>query len=226
MIQTVPYRSHKRKITDKTVLCLDARFGFKDISFVNPKIITANGGAVIKEIAGRRAYYFDGVDDYLSIPDADIWNFTDQTTVEMWAYFENNSGAVKPLIAHNGYNSSANGGGWNIDFYTQDAIRFQFFDASGGVKYAVSSAAVLVLSGWYHIAVTRLGNIVNIFINGTLSGTSSSFVDYYPANTGLTIGAMWLDGSISQFGKGYFDQIHITKGIARYTGNFTPKWRE
>lgn len=83
------------------------------------------------------------------------------------------------------------------------------------------------LDTWYHIAVVRSGGQLHFFVDGrslgppaTIApGTSYGDLDGQPS---LTVG-----NYVGQVGavrgvNGYLDNIRITKGIARYTANFTP----
>ena len=70
---------------------------------------------------------------------------------------------------------------------------------------------------WSHIAITRQSGLVRVFVNGTLStsGTGTTDLQQYP----LVIGA---NSNGSENINAYIDDLRITKGVARYTANFTP----
>ena len=70
---------------------------------------------------------------------------------------------------------------------------------------------------WRHIVYVRNGNVITLYINGTSVATQAFS------------GPMKEDGSndflITVVGSGlngYMQDVRITKGIARYTANFTP----
>jgi len=67
---------------------------------------------------------------------------------------------------------------------------------------------------WYHIAGVRSGSNCMLFKNGILqqSGTASDNI----SGTAITIG-----GSSSSYSF-YLDELRLSKGIARWTSNFTP----
>ena len=74
---------------------------------------------------------------------------------------------------------------------------------------------------WFHIALSRdSSSYVNLFINGVLQGRGS----YANTNAGntkpLTLGCN-NDGYGSKM-TGYIDDFRFTKGVCRYTSNFTP----
>jgi len=71
---------------------------------------------------------------------------------------------------------------------------------------------------WYHLAITRSGNVWRAFVDGIKigeftnamsAGAGSNF--YIGCETGQ---GAWLNG--------YIDELRVSKGIARWTSNFTP----
>jgi hypothetical protein len=73
---------------------------------------------------------------------------------------------------------------------------------------------------WFHTAIVRSGNTFYLFVDGILGNyvTSAQAISDYAAP--LEIGRAHPTGG-GNF-KGYMDEIRITKGAARWTGNFTP----
>lgn len=79
----------------------------------------------------------------------------------------------------------------------------------------------LTLNAWNHIAITRDGDNWRTFINGVkdvdivVSGTISEAGIYTPLIGKIT---GWARATFD----GYIDEFRISKGIARWTANFTP----
>jgi len=71
-------------------------------------------------------------------------------------------------------------------------------------------------SQWYHIAVTREGSSLKQFVDGTQLGTTVT------DNTNYADGLTWIGYGGSGYFNGYMSDVRITKGLARYTANFTP----
>ena len=72
---------------------------------------------------------------------------------------------------------------------------------------------------WYHYAVTRSGNTFRMFINGVLEDTQTSTGSLNIGLGGFRSG--WsFDGGNGYF-NGYIQDMRITRGLARYTSNFT-----
>jgi len=69
---------------------------------------------------------------------------------------------------------------------------------------------------WIHVAITRQSLTRRVFFDGVLAGSNTDSASY--ASTSVTIGGA---GGEANF-NGYLDDVRITKGVARYTSNFTP----
>ena len=94
---------------------------------------------------------------------------------------------------------------------------------SASSELAVYYSSAFYLSGftpvadtWYHIAWTRSGTSCRLFVDGIQKGTTASNA-HNVNNTNLRIG---YDG-VDYFG-GYIEDVRYTKGLARYTADFTP----
>ncbi len=94
------------------------------------------------------------------------------------------------------------------------------YTASGGFTYfngsnAISSG-VITNNTWYHVAITRASGIVRLFVAGTAFG-------FYGEAGAINPGAF----RIGYYNGGnpagrYYDEIRVTKNVARYTASFTP----
>ena len=78
----------------------------------------------------------------------------------------------------------------------------------------------LELDAWSHLAVVYNGTTVKLFINGFLVTSSNMTWPVYQTN-GYLIGRRW-DNAASPYFTGYVEDMRITRGVARYTGTFTP----
>ena len=87
-------------------------------------------------------------------------------------------------------------------------------DNSGSNMGAASAGS------WQHIAITRSGTSVRLFSDGTLRGTLTWTKDF--THNQIDIGRYALSFGTIYVYDGLIDDLRITKGIARYTANFTP----
>jgi hypothetical protein len=100
----------------------------------------------------------------------------------------------------------------------------QFGGSGNGVEVwfnsqTASSSANLVANGWHHIAFVRLNGVCTIYVDGV----AGSFSATDNTNITTTAGTIGLDTySGARIFNGYIDDLRITKGVARYTANFTP----
>jgi hypothetical protein len=92
----------------------------------------------------------------------------------------------------------------------------------GGTGYSVLSTTAITDTNWHHYAFTRYGNYLHLYIDGTEVGTSANV-------TGLTVNSSTYKAAIGRPGEyagssfnGKIDEFRFTKGLARWTGNFTP----
>lgn len=78
----------------------------------------------------------------------------------------------------------------------------------------IETSGTLIANTWQHVAVSRASNTLKIFLNGSEVGSGTS-------TWALSLNTIFNDMYSQQF-SGYFDDLRITKGVARYTSNFTP----
>jgi len=161
---------------------------------------------------GTGSMQFDGTGDYLesspnSTFDLDNGNFT----VEFWFNSNDISASQTAISLIDG------GGGWVIRLNASKIALVPYI--SGSFQFVLGDITTLSSDTWYHIAVTRDGNDFKLFINGTLEDSETNSVTL-PSGKKLNVGR-W-NGYDSRDFNGYIDDLRITKGVARYTANFTP----
>lgn len=132
---------------------------------------------------------------------------TGDLTVELFAYFASTAGGVL-LNAGDGTT------GWFFQ-YTSGTIYF----GSIGVYHSVSWTPTV--NTWYHLAWTRSGSTNRVFVDGTQIGSNVTDSTSHASSADLQIG-YYQPGGPGFFVDGYLDEIRLTKGVARYTSNFTP----
>lgn len=82
--------------------------------------------------------------------------------------------------------------------------------------------ATVSISGWSHVAVVRASGVITIYLNGVSVKTDSTAFNNNDTDL-LYIGSNTSSGGNSAYSYvGYLDEFRITKGVARYTANFTP----
>ncbi len=96
-----------------------------------------------------------------------------------------------------------------------------FSSSSNNTSWDVASAVVIgaiVIDTWYAWAVSRVGSSIYLFMNGTLNNTVTFAGSLLATTTVVNIGCFTGAGN---FMHGYNDELRVTKGIGRYSANYT-----
>jgi hypothetical protein len=176
---------------------------------------------------GGASGLFNGNGAYLSTPNSPDWTFgSGDFTIDLWVRFNSLpvNGAYEALLAQVQSASPINL--WGLYVYNNAGTyqwRFRVWSANSLVIATQKNAAVaLQANTWYHVAVVRSGNSWYIFQNGIQCGTTDSYSASVPGfAASVTIGTD-LTGTGASWLNGYIDELRISKGVARWTTNFTP----
>jgi hypothetical protein len=155
-----------------------------------------------------RALHFDGSNDYVAVPDSDLWTFgSNDFTIELWANFDTQGGGT---IGHPGdiFIGCDEGGGPSNKWFFALGGGYLNFAINGpgiGQKFFPRALFSPTVGQWYHLGVTRKGNIYTLFIDGT-PVKSEVNNDVIPnPDAPLTIGQAEGIG----FMNGYLDEVTI-----------------
>ena len=195
-------------------------------SSLNPKTVTAVGNAQISTAQskfGGSSIAFDGTGDYLTIPQSSSFEFPGSFTIECWAWLVSLPSAYNAFIESLNFNNED--AQWHFGVSNDNKLLFYYHYPSRGVTNSSSkSAATLVTGQWNHSAVSRdASGSGRLFINGAQDGSfteAGQFVNIQP--NPYQVGRSKIGGSYSLGLNAYIDDLRITKGVARYTANFTP----
>ena len=196
---------------------------FTDSSAV-PKTVAALGGAVVstaqskwggasissENTAGARVQINSHADFNMGAGDF---------TVECWAYVvARNASNFESFVAHRittGYY-----GFWLCIDQATGYPEFSMCNTSLSI-FRATSTTTFPLGQWVHLAGVRNGSQITLFVNGVQAAiTAVSGTNYGSTEPVLLFGAS--DGDARFKLNGYVDDLRITKGVARYTSNFTP----
>ncbi len=119
-------------------------------------------GATSNWISGPAASHlnFDGVNDYVTLPNESNFDFTNQMSVEFWM----NSNVANPdqwdALVVKGDDS------WRVHLNATGTV---YFTCSAGASTLNAISTTIVTDGnWHHIAATLGGNSAKIYIDGVL----------------------------------------------------------
>ena len=148
-------------------------------------------------------------------------NFAGQDfCIELWVYPVTKE-LYGNIIGHSGASSSTDGFALQWASTPTNTVRFlSGYLGSGVWTLDQTSVLTVALNTWTHIAVTREGQILRVFINGVIAiSINSAATLWYEQGSGtFNIGAGYGN---NRFGVGYIDEFRIRKE-AVYTGNFIP----
>ena len=166
--------------------------------------------AVVKYGTGSLA--FDGTGDYLSTPSTPVFG-TGDFTIEFWVYFnEVNNSTVKYLYDFR--NASAT----SASFLAQEASNsWTYLNGAGAGISTGWNSGTFTADTWYHVAISRSSGTTKFFVDGTETSSVADTSNY--ANETFILVSRY---TAANFLNGYIDDLRITKGLARYTANFTP----
>jgi predicted secreted protein len=165
--------------------------------------------------------YFDGSGDYVFVPASSFLDIS-SSDITIEGYFYTTSTSVKQGV-------------W--EFYSDDSNYARLFfeggngnvlrltlNSAGTLRLNATGTTTLSINTWYHIAVTRdhSSGAWKTYIGGVqdtgASGTESAAVDTSLWNFEIGRDLAGTD----RYWAGYIQDFRFTKGLARYTANFTP----
>jgi len=188
----------------------------------NVNNVTANNGAQISttqsKFGGSSIEFLSTANTGLSVSPSNDFQFgTGDWTIEAWTYQQSlNQYSALFEIGNHSNNSSLFIGVGNDGFL-----------AFSGAFFGPQSSSPSTTNVWQHIAVTRSGDLLYFFRDGVIQGTGGytfnrNLTDISTVSVGYPYGFV-PSANLSQYRyKGYIDDLRITKGVARYTSNFTP----
>jgi len=186
--------------------------------------VVANGNAQIdtaQSKLGGASGLFDGSGDYLSTPDSADWAFGGgDFTIDFWVRFN-----ALPAVGqeHAIISQLANGNNlWWIEVRNSGGTYYwNFFQYEAGTEtIAFKRSTTLSTNTWYHVAVVRSGNSWYWFQDGTQLGTTATISAAVANFAGsLYVGQV---GNGAWYLNGWLDEVRVSKGAARWAGDFTP----
>ena len=192
------------------------------------KVWTANGNAQIDTAQSKflgACGLFDGTGDYIDTPDsADFDVGSGNFTIDFWI----RPAAIDLVCYLCGQASSA-----GVDSSISWFVRLTALEEiAGGIvtgstyKIATTNGGAYAANTWYHVALVRNGNTLTLYVDGVAAPGTADV-------TGVTANHSANKAAIGRLGEfdglyynGWIDEFRFSKGIARWTANFTPPTRE
>lgn len=154
--------------------------------------------------------------EYMTFPeDANSVCGTGDYTAECFAYWTANPAAHTELFTM-GAKSSPTA---LVSMLRHTDGKLKMYTSAAG--YVIVGTTTITNNVWHHLAISRSGNNHKLWLDGVQEGST-----WVSATACGTVGAVTAVGAYfsaaSEYMNGYIDSLRITKGVCRYTGNFTP----
>lgn len=179
-----------------------------------PKAVSALGATAVTTVQskfGGSSFYFDGAAGGITLVASSDFNLgTGDFTIEFQAY---------PLALVSGaamfsLRMPSGAGGGIISLQDNGTVGF-----SDGIVWR-STTSTLTVGLFKHVALARQSGLLRIFINGVMGFSGSVTVDI-AGDRPCCLGR-YDTSTDGGFFNGYIDEVRVTKGLARYTENFSP----
>ena len=184
------------------------------------RTISSYGNVVLSNTQskfGNSSVYFDGSGDYLEVANDSSLDFeSEDFTIEYWEYRvgTGTSPVMCRFRAGNGLNP------WLVGYNGHGTLQFYMStNDSGWNMVGALSMGSPIYNIWSHYAVVKEGNTIRTYQNGNQIATTTTNLSTAAGSGPLSIGRY--ANNSSDYYDGYLDDIRITKGVARYSSNFS-----
>ena len=146
-----------------------------------PAYSSDNGGSIV----------FDGVNDYCVTGNSNVWNLSNNLTIECWVYMTSNTGFRGLFGTFNGNSGYAPYNGYSFVSPSGDT-RWSFVVAftDNTIKYIYSDNNY-TLNKWTHLVGTIGGGYSRFYVNGVLQTDNSTKSVKSPGNLPVIIGRFY-----------------------------------
>lgn len=182
-----------------------------------PPTWTATNGAQLDTAQfkfGTSSLLLDGTNDYVAGNGGAPFGFgTGDFTIDFWVRFNSLTGTQCIYDGRPGSN------GAYLSIVKDNTTNFISVLVNG--TFPIVGTTALTTGTWHHVAVTRSVTSTRLFLTGVQQGSTWSDSTNYlnPVGAYPNIGRQY---NSTTFVNGWIDQFRVSKGIARWTANFTP----
>ena len=199
-----------------------------------PKTLTAGGNAAVSAAQkkfGGGSLAFDGSGDVISTPMSSAFYLSASgATIEAFVYIAadsaaDGSGSRRAGIVGTSNNGSTAEFGLMIDGdagITGTGLILEWRNAAGTTQYRGANCSISK-NAWHHIAACVSPSATVFYLDGVGYSDAALTINVDgPSSGGLWVGRHTNFAPWERYLNGYIDELRITKGVARYTADFTP----
>lgn len=166
---------------------------------------------------GTASLLLNGTSDYVLLPDSVDWDFgTGNFTIDFWVRF-NSVSQINGIMSQ--YVDGQNF--WGINWNNAENT-LQLYNYTISANYGCTVSWTPSVNTWYHVAFVYDGSAAyKVFIDGV----SQTIIYNYGVGGWTTLASYLYIGFYvdnARYLNGWLDEVRISKGIARWTTNFTP----
>ncbi len=160
---------------------------------------------------------------YLTASDSPNWDFPADFTIDFWVYLE--SVPYSFILVHRNYPTYSSGS-WHayLNSNGQSILNFTCGNSAGQSFISLVSSSQIPLNTWTHVGIVREGGTATMYFDGVQQAQDTSAA----GNCGGDPAPLRI-GELQNYGPddfdGLLDEVRISKGIARWSGPFTPPTR-
>jgi len=168
---------------------------------------TVHGATLTHDLYGSpySAYSFDGIDDYIKIPDSASFNFNYPITLSAWIYLNDNSKGG--IVGQWGYGGLA---GDAFLLYIRNTKLSTYLPRPGELShYELQSNNSLVTNKWYFVSMVSTGSLVTLYINGNEDKSEAVTVEQVDSEREVIIGLEERFYGTSNYFNGIIDEVRI-----------------
>ena len=193
----------------RTIRMYDAWY---NTSLTSSRSMEVHHSGVQKKV-GNSSIRFNGLYDALICDDSGDWDFgTGSATIEMW-FYPTKEGTQRLVSCQGGSN-------YFILWFGRSGRKISINTQLGTEQH---SSTDLALNTWHHVALVKDGtSTTKIYVNGAEHLDATTHDGNWPDAAAELVFGRYQDDYSEAF-QGYMDDIRITKGLAVYTGAFTPQ---
>lgn len=189
------------------------RIGFETVTDRAGKPVAVQGNAKLSTALkkfGTASLILDGQGDFITVPNQpDFAYAADGFTIEMWIY-PTVSGVTQTLCDQRTAGVTA-----YVPVISINAANLLTYN--DGAANVIVGTATVPLNAWSHVAVSRSGAATKLFLDGLQQGATYTDTRNY-MQSGICVGAAF--DNTENF-TGHIDELRISKGVARYTADFS-----
>jgi hypothetical protein len=194
---------------------------------IDPLAVTFAGTAQLDDAQkkfGDTSLLLDGNSDYITVASNTVWNFlhnnSEDYTIEFWFRVNASTGTTQ-IIYDTGLSTTHRGASVYIvdSSGTLTLSSIVARGTSGTYAAQINGATALSTGTWHHCAAVVSGTQLELFLDGSSEGTATiSSPSVSNAQYALNLGR-YQQGNSAWF-NGHIDDFKVTKGVARYLGDF------